>query len=430
MNSINISEFPALSQKVGSKNASLIYLDTAATSLKPQCVIDIMSDFYAHHGGAAGRGSSSLATWSDLKVDEVREHVLKFTGCLDDSNNSCNYDVIWTSGATEGLNMLASMFANFDGDIGLKNGDNIVLSRAEHHANIIPWQQAASQTGATIRYLDVLNDGTIDLNGLAGLIDDHTKVISITHCSNVTGQITDIPKLMSLLNSRFPQKEGRPVVVLDACQSVAHIPLNIAELDVDFVVFSAHKLYGPSGLGVLIGRRHLLEILPTPKTGGGMVELVEEQTTTFMPPPAKFEPGSINTAGIVGLDAALTFIESIGWESIKKHENQLIAALQKLKNIPGVRILRSFPNVDYNPDAQLTSVALASFTVDGIHPHDLGQFLDEQGIALRTGHHCAQLLHRTFGVPSSTRASCGLYTTPEDILRLIDAIEQAQEFFR
>jgi cysteine desulfurase/selenocysteine lyase len=412
MNANFCSQFPALNQAVGTKSAKLIYLDSAATTLLPQVVIDAVSDFWMRHGGAAGRGTNSLANYASSRVEAVREKVKAFVG-VDES-----YECIFTSGATEGLNMISRMLT-------VKKGQNIVLSSTEHHANILPWQQLALSTGVELRYLDVLASGVLDYSQLDELVDDNTVAISITHCSNVTGTATN-------LDSVNQHKKGA-ILILDCAQSVGHFPLELQKNNVDYAVFSAHKMYGPSGVGALIGKRVLLESAPVVKVGGGMVELVEEHESTFLGLPQKFEPGSVNTAGIIGFGAAVDWLTGLGWETLIKSDAFYAAKLNTLSQIDGVKVLgvQESVSLDNLEDIAVREQApICSFTVEGIHPHDLGQFLDERGIIVRTGSHCAQLVHRQFDVLSTTRASCGVYTIPEDIDRLGDVITDAVKFFK
>jgi cysteine desulfurase/selenocysteine lyase len=331
----------------------------------------------------------------------VRDKVLQFTGA-----NPRDYDVIYTSGATDGLNMISHM-------INVKPGDNVVISRAEHHANIVPWQQL----GCELRYLDLGETGELKLEQLDDLIDEQTCAVSLTGASNVVGRATNWTRVMKLVKAAQKRLGHHVTTVMDAAQLVAHAPLEISSLGVDYIAFSAHKMYAPMGLGILLGRRELLEQATPPKTGGGIVELVEEQQTSFLPSPNKFEPGTYNVAGIAGLGAAIDYLQQIGWGKVTAHEQELTAQLLSLGEIPQVHILGE------------PKLGVVSFTVDDIHPHDLGQILDEAGVAARVGHHCAQLIHRRFGVASSTRASLGIYNEPEDINQLIEGVKEAVKFF-
>lgn len=397
------ARFPALEQKAGTNGLPLSYLDSAATSLKPQSVIDAMTDFYAHHGGAAGRGSHSLATYADKIVEKTRAQVLRFTKAL-----STKYIPLFTPGATHGLNFVAST-------VPLAPGQNIILTRAEHHANIVPWQMRAQQVGSVeLRYLDVDETGAIRFDQLESLVDAHTAVISVTHASNVTGIVSDLSWIPSL-RAKHPDV----IIVLDACQSVAHIPLQLDTTDIDFCVFSAHKMYGPSGLGILLGRASLLEEIAPYQTGGGIVEHVGDDQTTFADPPAKFEPGSVNTAAIAGLSSAIDFLEEIGWETIARHEQILLEKLLEVESFDGTSILGT----------QKQRLGVVSISIIGIHPHDLGQFLDERGVAVRTGHHCAQMIHRSLRLHASTRASLGVYSNAADIEAYMQGVAAAKEFF-
>jgi cysteine desulfurase/selenocysteine lyase len=305
----------------------------------------------------------------------------------------------------------------------LNEKSNIVLSRAEHHSNIVPWQQVSKITGAQLRYIDLLDSGDLDLSQLHLLVDEHTSVVSISHASNVTGIVHQVDKITAHLD-KTTVAERRPVVILDACQSAPHIPLELDLKGVDFAAVSAHKIYGPSGVGAIIGKKELFEDAPVVISGGGMVERVDDFTTTFQGLPNKYEPGSFATAQILAFSAALDFVNAVGFEQILAHERNLTRRLLEVGEIPGVRILGDGALLDQN-----RRLGLVSFEVEGLHPHDLGNFLDELGIAVRVGHHCAQLVHRRFGVQSSTRASLGIYNTEEDVEALLSGVLTAKSFF-
>jgi cysteine desulfurase/selenocysteine lyase len=430
-NLVNRADFPTLERTVGSQNVPLHYLDSAATALKPRQVINATSDFYTHHNGSAGRGAHTLANEAGEIVEATRQKLLQFAGA-----NSAEYEAIWTSGATESLNIIANIFLNATLEQAqnarqfiLEPGSNIILSIAEHHANIVPWQEVARKVGAELRYLDVDDSGRIVVESVTELLDKNTRAISVTHASNVTGAVTDIPRLLNHVQEKCRALGTRmPVVVLDACQSAPHIPLEVDALGVDFVAFSAHKMYGPSGLGAIIAKRAQLDAAPVVKTGGGMVELVEKSTTTFLPLPNKFEPGSYNTAGIAGFGAALEYLDAIGSSNIIPHEAALLEQLFNIREIPGVQIIgKPWERLGAASPEQL---GVVSFNLEGVHPHDLSQVFDELGVAVRVGHHCAQLIHRRFGFHASCRASLGIYSTLEDVNALVDAIREAKEFFK
>lgn len=421
-------EFTALEQLVGTRGSKLVYLDSAATSLKPRVVIDAVTNFYKSEGGAAGRGTNSMAISAANKCDATREKVLKFA-----SANYANYNCVFTPGATYSINML-SLGILLNPDIfNISANSNIVLSKAEHHANIIPWQIVSAATGAKLKYIELLPNGSLDINSASKVIDQNTAIVSVTHCSNVTGIVTQLSPIIKLA------KSVNALTIVDSSQAVAHFPLNIDYLDVDACVFSGHKMYAPNGVGVIIAKHALLDRLPVAITGGGIVELVTEDDTTFLPSPQKFETGSVDTAAIIGLGKAIDFMSQISWDNIITHEKDLKNVLSSitfnkdievlgsgdLENLENVGIARLAINKNEPPKR----LALASFAFNSVHPHDLGQFLDEAGIVVRTGHHCAQLTHRAFNKPSSTRVSCGIYNTPSEIYTLLDALGKVKRFF-
>ena len=390
----------------------LVYLDSGATAQKPQSVIDAEVDFYRLHNAAAHRGAHQLAEEATDLFEGARAKVATFIGAAVD-------EVVFTKSATESLNLIAYAMGNapIGNRFHLKAGDEIVVSQMEHHANLIPWQQLAARTGATLRWFDVTPEGRLDLSQTSDLINPKTKVVALTHQSNVLGTINPLSDIVSAAHA------VGAVVVLDACQSVPHMKVDVVQLGIDFLAFSGHKTVGPTGVGIMWGRSALLEELPPFLTGGSMIADVSMTTATWAPAPAKFEAGVPNMAQAVGLGAAVDYLSAIGMDVIAQHEHMLTEdLLAKLLAIDEVALVGPL-NMESRGGA-------LSFTVAGIHPHDLGQFLDSQGIAVRTGHHCAWPLTRSLGVAATTRASLYLYNTIEDNDALIDGIASAMRYFK
>ena len=390
----------------------LVYLDSGATAQKPQSVIDAEVDFYRLHNAAAHRGAHQLAEEATDLFEGARAKVATFIGAAAD-------EIVFTKSATESINLIAYAMGNapIGNRFHLKAGDEIVVSQMEHHANLIPWQQLAARTGAVLRWFDVTAEGRLDLSQIPELITDKTKVVSLTHQSNVLGTINPLSEIVTAAHA------VGAVVVLDACQSVPHMKVDVTQLGIDFLAFSGHKTVGPTGVGIMWGRRSLLEELPPFLTGGSMIADVSMTTATWAPAPAKFEAGVPNMAQAVGLGAAVDYLSAIGMDVIAQHEHMLTEdLLTKLLAINEVAVVGPL-NMESRGGA-------LSFTVAGIHPHDLGQFLDSQGIAVRTGHHCAWPLTRSLGVPATTRASLYLYNTIEDNDALIDGISSAMRYFK
>ena len=389
----------------------LVYLDSGATSQKPAMVIDAESNFYRNHNAAAHRGAHQLAEEATEAIESAREVVANFLGGAVD-------EIVFTKHSTEALNLLAYSIGNspVGNRFHLKPGDEIVVSEMEHHANLIPWQQLAMRTGAILKWFEVTPDGRLDLSNIDRVISSRTKIVALTHQSNVLGTINPLTDLVKRTH------EVGAIFILDACQSVPHMPVNVATLDIDFLVFSGHKAVGPTGVGVLWGRANLLDELPPFLFGGSMIESVTMTDATWAPAPRKFEPGVPNMAQIVGLGAALNYLTAIGMQKIHDHEIEITRyAISKLQGIQELKIIGP-------ADMNLRGGAV-SFTLGEIHPHDLGQFLDNSGIAVRTGHHCAWPLTRKMGVPATTRASFFLYNTLADIDALVDGICDAQKYF-
>ena len=408
------SDFPILGRAVRGGHP-LIYLDSGATSQKPRQVLDAERDFYTVHNSAAHRGAHLLGEEATDAYEGARVRVAEFIGA--DPG-----EIIFTKSATEALNLIAYAMSNAATAgpeaerFRVGPGDEILVTEMEHHANLVPWQQLCQRTGATLRWFGVTPDGRLDLSNGGELINDRTRVVAVTHQSNVTGTVPPVAEIARLAHARGA------LVVADGAQSVPHQPVDVAALGADFLAFSAHKMLGPSGIGVLWGRRELLEAMPPYVTGGSMIEVVRMEGSTFLPPPERFEAGVPPAAQAVGLAAACDYLDAIGMARVAAHEESLTEhGLEAVTAIPGVRVL--------GPLTTENRGGAISFVVDGVHPHDVGQVLDELGIAVRTGHHCAWPLHRALGVQASTRASFYLYNTHDEVDALADGIRQAQKFF-
>jgi cysteine desulfurase/selenocysteine lyase len=408
------ADFPILGRAVRGGH-QLIYLDSGATSQKPRQVLDAERDFYTMHNSAAHRGAHLLAEEATDAYEGSRVRIAQFIGA--DPG-----EIIFTKSATEALNLVAYAMSNASTAgpeaerFRVGPGDEVLITEMEHHANLVPWQQLCQRTGATLRWFSVTPEGRLDLSNIDELINDRTKVVAITHQSNVTGTIPPVGEIARRAHARGA------LVVADGAQSVPHQQVDVSDFGPDFLAFSAHKMLGPSGIGVLWGRRELLEAMPPYVSGGSMIEVVHMERTTFLPPPERFEAGVPPTAQAVGLAAACDYLDGLGMANVVAHEEALTArGLELLSANPGVRILGPLSTEDRG--------GALSFVVDGIHPHDVGQVLDELGIAVRTGHHCAWPLHRALGAQASTRATFYVYNTHDEVEALADGIRQAQKFF-
>lgn len=400
-------QFPILERTVrGDK--PLVYLDSGATSQRPLPVWKAEEEFVLGTNAPVHRGSYQLAEEADDAYESARQAIAAFVGADRD-------EIAFTKNATEALNEVAYTLSDERaGDLYVGEGDTVVITELEHHANLVPWQELCQRTGATLKWYSMTEDGRIDLDSLE--LDESVKVVAFTHQSNVTGAIADVEELVRRARS------VNALVVLDACQSVPHMAVDFHALDVDFAAFSGHKMCGPNGVGVLYGKAELLEKLPPFLTGGSMIEVVRMEKTTFAAPPTRFEAGTQMTSQVVGLGAAVKFLSEVGMDNIHAHEQKLTArALEGLKQIPGLRIV--------GPTTTEQRGGAVSFVVDGVHPHDLGQVLDSHGVSIRTGHHCAWPLHRAGNINSTARASFYLYNTEEEVDKLIEAIKAAREFF-
>ena len=433
------SQFPILSRTVHGTSLHdtvhgkpLIYLDSAATSQKPQVVIDAEKEFYETINAGVHRGAHELAALSTVAFEQARAKVARLVGACADAGSE---EIVVTPGATGALNLLATAIGNasakarickkdsddsadFRKNFALREGDVIVVSRADHHSVLLPFQELALRTGAELRWIDVTEDGRVrtDADYLRTIIDERTKIVAVTHISNVTGAITDVSSICKRAH------EVGAIFVLDACQSVPHIPVDFHALNVDFAAFSAHKMYGPTGVGFLYGRRELLNALPPANFGGSMVELAWlNKPAQYMDAPYRFEAGTQPVAQMVAAGVAADWLRALDMNRVAEHEQEIAAELLKLQDVPGVRVL--------GPTDLENRIGTVAFEVEGVHPHDVGQFLDAQGIAIRVGHHCAQPIHRHFGVYASNRASVGVYNTVDEARALVEAVSHVRAYF-
>jgi cysteine desulfurase/selenocysteine lyase len=400
------ADFPILS-RVMRGGKQLAYLDSGATSQRPLQVLDAERDFLTTSNGAVHRGAHQLMEESTDAYEQGRADIAAFVGADID-------ELVFTKNATESINLVSYALGDSRFDSVIGPGDVIVTTEMEHHANLIPWQELARRTGATLQWYSVTDDGRIDLDSLK--LDERVKLVAFTHHSNVTGAVAPVAELVARA------KAVGALTLLDACQSVPHQPVDFHALDVDFAAFSGHKMVGPNGIGVLYGRRELLNAMPPFITGGSMIETVTMEATTYAPAPQRFEAGTPMTSQVVGLAAAARYLGAIGMEAVEAHEAALVgAALEGLAGIPGVRII--------GPLTGERRGSPVSFVVDGVHAHDVGQVLDDEGVAVRVGHHCAWPLHRRFGIAATARASFAVYNTLDEVDRLVAGVERAIEFF-
>jgi len=414
------NDFPVLNQTVNGR--PLVYLDSGATSQNPVSVIEAEQEFYEQRNAAVHRGAHHLAVEATEVFEDARQTVADFIGA--------DYsETVWTSNATEGLNLISYALSNAAlwagqgrGDAGLKDlavgpGDQIVVTEMEHHANLIPWQELAFRTGATLRYIPIDDAGGLRMDQAADILGSRTKVLAFTHASNVLGTINPVPELVAL------GRKAGALVVLDACQSAPHLSLDVKALDVDFAVFSGHKMLAPTGIGVLYGKQEILDILPPFLTGGSMITTVTMERAEYLPAPQRFEAGTQRISQAVALAAAANYLTETGLDRIHRWESELGQRMVAgLEGIPGVRVL--------GPAVGAERIGLAAFDVAGVHAHDVGQFLDSQGIAVRVGHHCAQPLHRRLGLTATTRASAYLYNTTDDVDAFLESVAGVRSYFR
>jgi cysteine desulfurase/selenocysteine lyase len=402
-------DFPILSRRVAD-GVPLVYLDSGATSQRPRAVLDAERAFAERSYGAVHRGAHTLAEESTDAYEGARAAVAAFVGMPADG-------LVWTRNATEGLNVLA--FAMSDpaaGDHALRPGDEVVVTELEHHANLVPWQRACARTGATLRWIPVTDAGRLDLDALDTVLTPRTKVLAVAHASNVLGTVNPVAELAARARA------VGALTVVDACQAVPHLPVDFGALGVDAAVFSGHKMLGPTGIGALVARPELLEALPPVVTGGSMVETVTMTEATYRQPPQRFEAGTPPVAQAVALHAAVDYLSAIGMARIAAREHELAQRLlAAVAAVPGVRLL--------GPPDTAKRLASVSFEVEDVHPHDVGQVLDAAGVAVRVGHHCAQPVHRRFGVTASTRASAYLYTTAAEVDAFAEALAGVRAYF-
>lgn len=408
-------DFPILNQQVF--DSPLVYLDSGATSQNPLQVLDAERNYYLGKNSAVHRGAHTLAVEATDAFEDARRTVASFIGATEN-------ELVWTSNATEAINLIAYSIGNASQGIGgkqaeqfvLREGDEIVTTELEHHANLIPWQILAQRTGATLRYIPLLEDGSLDYLAAQNLVSEKTKILAFTHVSNVLGSITDVDFMVKLAQS------VGAFTVLDACQSVPHMPVDVKALNVDFAAFSAHKMLAPTGIGALYGRKELLEAMPPFLTGGSMITKVTMTDANWMSAPIKFEAGTQRVSQAVAWAEAVRYLNHLGMENVHAWETKLGQRLAEgISARDGVRLL--------GPKAGIERAGLASIHVEGVHPHDVGQLLDTQGIAVRVGHHCAQPLHRALGITASTRASAYIYNTTDDVDRFLEALTSVRPYF-
>jgi cysteine desulfurase/selenocysteine lyase len=409
------ADFPILSRTVRG-GRPLVYLDSGATAQRPRQVLDAERAFLCQHNAAVHRGAHQLAEEATDAYESARARIGAFVGA--DPG-----EVVFTKNATEGINLVAYAMGNSSIRTGLgpeterfalAPGDEIVITELEHHANLVPWQELCRRTGAVLRWYPVTGEGRIDLDAVE--LSERTRIVAFAHQSNVLGTVAPVREIVRRA------REVGALTLLDACQSVPHAPVHLTSLGVDFAVFSGHKMLGPSGIGVLYGRSELLAAMPPFLTGGSMIELVRMEGSTYAPPPQRFEAGVPMTSQAVGLAAAVDYLGGVGMDVVAAHEADLTArTLDGLATVPGVRII--------GPTSLRSRGGAVSFVVDGVHAHDVGQVLDDRGVAVRVGHHCAWPLHRRFGVAATVRASFHVYNTPDEVTALVEGVQAAREFF-
>lgn len=397
-------DFPIFNQKINDE--TLVYLDNAATSQIPKFVEEKVRDFNEKERANVHRGVHALGLRATNQYESNRQKVANFIG----ANNA--KEVIFTSGCTDSLNLVAASF----GEQNIQAGDEMLVSIMEHHSNLLPWQQLAKRKQAKLNFIEINSDGLLDIENLKSRISSKTKIVALTHVSNVLGTINPIKELTDLAH------EKRAIVVVDGAQAVGHFPIDVAELNVDFYAFSGHKMFAPTGIGVLYGKKDLLDKMPPYRLGGEMIANVTREGATWAEVPYKFEAGTPNIAGVIGLGAAIDYLQSLDFELIQKHEQELTSyALEKLKNVSGLTI--------YGPKKSNGRIGVISFNLKNIHPHDLATALDLDGIEVRAGHHCAQPLMASLNTESTVRASLSIYNTKDDIDKLVSSLHEAKEFF-
>tara|TARA_B100000953_G_scaffold125165_1_gene103236 strand:- start:340 stop:1560 length:1221 start_codon:yes stop_codon:yes gene_type:complete len=404
MNLNNIkNQFPIFSKKINGK--SLVYLDSSNSSQKPISVLNKLDEFYRYEFSNVGRSIHSLAVKATNKFDETRVSIKNFI------NAKSKDEIIFTKNATESINLVASTF----GQQNINKGDEILITELEHHSNYVPWHYLRKIKGAVIKFAPINEDGDIEINKFEKLITSKTKIVGITHLSNVTGTIVPVKEIVEIAH-----KKNIPVLI-DGCQSAPHIKIDVQDIDCDFYVMSAHKVYGPTGVGILYGKKKWLENLPPYIGGGGMISEVKKDKITYASLPEKYEAGTMPTAEVIAFNESIKFMNSIGIENLMNHEKELTNyALEKLKKINAVKLIGNPKN----------KAGVISFTIKGIHPHDIATILDEDGVAIRAGHHCCQILHEKLNLSATARVSLGIYNTKEDIDILCKAIENCRKVFK
>lgn len=397
-------EFPTLDQSVNGH--PLVYLDNAATSQKPRAVLDALGAYYENDNSNVHRGIHELSRRATVAYEESRAKVASWVGATEPA------EIVWTRGTTEAINLVSTAW----GLNNVREGDEILISVLEHHSNIIPWQLLAQRTGAVIKYIEIDDQGRWVLEDLPDLLTDRTKVVAISHVSNALGTVNPVKEVAAAAH------EVGALVLVDGAQGAVHIKVNVQDLGVDCYAFSGHKMCGPTGIGALWARRDLLDSMEPYQGGGEMIHIVEREMSTWAKVPHKFEAGTPNIAGAIGMGAAIDFLSEVGMDAIARHERDLLAyALERVSAVGGVRI--------YGPESLEEHSALISFTLGDAHPHDIATILDSEGIAVRAGHHCAQLAMKHFGISATARASIYLYNTEDDIDRLAEGLEQVQSIF-
>jgi cysteine desulfurase/selenocysteine lyase len=396
-------DFPILARNARGKR--LVYLDNAATTQKPQAMIDRIVRYYSQENSNVHRGVHYLSELSTIEFENAREYVQRFINAADVK------EIVFTRGTTESINLVAQSW----GRTNVREGDEILISAIEHHSNIVPWQMLCAEKGATLRVIPVFDTGELDVEAYERMLNARVKLVAVGHASNALGTINPLQRIIAAAHA------NGSLVLVDGAQGVPHLRVDVQALDVDFYAFSGHKVYGPTGVGVLYGKQALLDAMPPWQGGGDMILSVSYEKTTYNALPYKFEAGTPNIAGVVGLSAALEYVASLGLDAIAAHEHDLLTyATERLLEVEGLRIIGTAPE----------KASVISFVLEGVHPHDIGTVLDQEGIAVRTGHHCAQPLMMRFNVPATGRASFGLYNTREEADLLVDGLKKVIEVFR
>ena len=405
-------DFPILERRLAG-DKPLVYLDSANTSQKPRAVLDVLADHYERHNANVARAVHQLGEEATAAYEGARDKVAAFIGAAN------RVEVVFAKNASEALNLAANTLASglaADPRYRLGPGDEVVITEMEHHSNIVPWQLACQRTGATLRWFGLTDEGRLDLSNLEEIVNERTKIVSMVHQSNILGTVNSVSPVVARA------RDVGALVMLDCSQSVPHKPVDVTELGADLIAFTGHKMCGPTGIGVLWGRSEVLDGLPPFLGGGEMIETVDMAGSTFAPLPHKFEAGTPPIAQAVGLGAAVDYLSGLGMQAVQAHEQALTAyALQRLGDVEGVRFI--------GPRLPISRGGTVSFTVDGVHPHDVGQVLDEQGVAVRVGHHCARPVCVRYGIPATTRASFYVYTTSAEIDALVEGVERVKRFF-